>query len=66
MAITSKELRNKAGKLQKEQQDILDAVVEKLSKDQEDKFDSLHDEQMALLRQAEKIEKAEKMSKEGE
>ena len=62
MAITSKELRNKAGKLQKEQQDILDAVVEKLSKDQEDKFDSLHDEQMALLRQAEKIEKAEKMS----
>jgi HK97 family phage major capsid protein len=62
MAITSKELRNKAGKLQKEQQDILDAVVEKLSKEQEDKFDTLHDEQQALLRQADKIEKAEKMA----
>jgi HK97 family phage major capsid protein len=66
MAITSKELRNKAGKLQKEQQDILDSVVEKLSKEQEDKFDTLHDEQMALLRQAEKIEKAEKMAIEDE
>lgn len=60
MAITAKELRNRAGKLAKEQQDILAEVTEKLSKEQEEKFDALHDEQMLLERQANKIEAAEK------
>lgn len=64
MAITAKDLRHKAGKLAKEQKDILDQASDKLTPDQEKKFDDLHAEEMNLLRQAQKIEAVESVDRE--
>lgn len=60
MALKAKDLRQKAGKCAARQSEILDAATDMLTKEQEAEFDKLHDEEQDLLRQAVKLEAAEK------
>ncbi len=66
MAIKAKDLRHKAGLAMARQKEILDQATDALTPDQEKEFDKLHDEEQALLRQAEKIEKLEAAQNERE
>jgi HK97 family phage major capsid protein len=61
MAIKAKELRNEAKKLQARMQEILNGSEKSLSADQEKEFDLLDADAELKLRQAEKIEKMERL-----
>lgn len=61
MAIKAKNLRQEAKKLEARMQEILTSSEKALSNEQEAEFDKLHDESEKLIRQAEKIERVEKL-----
>lgn len=64
MAIKARDLRHKAGKLAAQQKDILDQASERLTPEQEKRFDELHNEEQELIRQAKKIEAIEAVDNE--
>jgi HK97 family phage major capsid protein len=64
--IKAKDLRHKAGQLAARQKAILEAAVEKMTPDQEKEFDTLHDEEQILIKQAKKIEMTEAAQLESE
>lgn len=66
MAIKAKDLRHKAGQLAKRQAEILEKATDKLTPEQELEFDTLHDEEQVLLKQAKKIELVQQASHEEE
>jgi HK97 family phage major capsid protein len=66
MAIKAKDLRHKAGQLAKRQAEILEKAVDQLTPEQETEFDTLHEEEQTLLKQAKKIEAVEQINHEEE
>ncbi len=66
MAIKAKELRQKAKQKQARMKEILETSAEKLTADQEKEFDALDKDAEELIRQAEKIERIEKLEIEQE
>lgn len=61
MAIKAKELRHKAKQNQARMKEILETSSEKMTPDQDQEFDRLDKEAEELIRQAEKIERIEKL-----
>lgn len=61
MAIKANELRNKAKQIAAEQKSILDQATEKLTPEQEQRFNDLDKDFNTLIKQAEMIERAEKL-----
>lgn len=64
MAIKAKDLRFKAGQHATRQKEILAKASDMLTPDEEKEFDSLHDQEQILLKQAKKIEEREKIDAE--
>lgn len=62
MAIEAKELRNKAKKNQARMKEILETSAESLNSDQEKEFDALDADAERWMKQADKIEKMERMA----